>query len=145
MLSLELEKADVKNFMGRLLRENIFDAFEFRAAEIFATKKIAIDGTNENGEFDSWGEARTLIYEIIKLCAKPRQMKIIFSQKNSHEIHTNAAALFLNFVYENDGVTFVTATAQKEFALDKSLDTAWDDFVCGFFKQINVNVKSGLL
>ena len=116
MLALELEKSAVKEFMGKLLRENLFDAFEIRMVEIYTNTRITIDGAAESGEFAAWGGVRPLVYEIIKLCSKPRQIKIIFSRKNPTEIHTNAAALFLNLVYENDGVTFTTATAQKEFA-----------------------------
>jgi len=145
MLALEMEKSEVKGFMGKLLREDLFDEFETRTVEIVATTKITIDGVLETEEsktaFSSWGETRPLVYEIIKLCKKPRHMKIIFSYKNANEIHTNAAALFLNLIYENDCVTFTTATAQKEFALDKTLDTTWDDRVRVFFVKAGFVVK----
>jgi hypothetical protein len=76
---------------------------------------------------------RPLAYEIIKQLTKPSYVKIIFAQKNPTEIHANAKALFLNILYENDSVTFTTACAQKEFAMDKTLDQAWDDFMRNFF------------
>ena len=140
MLALELEKIAVKEFMGKLLRENLFDGFELRTAEIFTNTRITIDGASETGEFATWGAVRPLVYEVIKLCSKPRLVKIIFSRANATEIHTNAAAVFLNMVYENDGVTFTTATAQKEFALDKSLDAAWDTVMREFFDRENIAV-----
>ena len=148
MLALELDKNDVKSFMGRLLREEIFDAFEARTAEISAFVRITLDGVKEapedgaaKGGFSLWSEVRPLVFEIIKASSKPRHMKMIFSHNAAEEIHTNAAALFLNVLYENDSLTFTTATAQKEFALDKSLDTAWDTWVRSFFEKIGVNVK----
>ena len=144
MLALEMEKTEVKGFMGKLLRENLFDEFEARAIEITAAAKITIDGLkeseNEKPCFTEWSAMRPLIYEIVKLCSKPKYVKIIFSLKNINDIHTNAAALFLNLVYENDGVTFTTAAAQKEFALDKTLDTAWDTWIRDFFTKTNVTV-----
>jgi hypothetical protein len=141
MLALEIEKDDVKNFMGKLLREELFGAFEMRTAEILAATKITIDGALESGEFATWGATRPLIFEIIKMNKKPRHMKIIFASHSPNEIHQNAAALFLNFTYDNDSVSFTTATAQKEFALDKSLDSSWDIYVRNFFAKINVDVK----
>jgi hypothetical protein len=139
MLALEMEKTAVKNFMGNLLREDIFDTFEARTVEISATTRITIECRLESG-FSTWAEVRPLVYEIIKICKKPRCMKIIFSRKDPQEIHTNAAALFLNLVYENDGVTFTTAVAQKEFVPDKSLDAAWDSQMREFFEKIGVVV-----
>jgi len=139
MLAMELDKDNVKGFMAKLLREEIFDAFEVRTVEVATTTRITIDGAAEQGGFATWAAVRPLLYEIIKLCPKPRFMKIIFSCRE--EVHTNAAALFLNLVYENDGVTFTTAAAQKEFALDKSLDFAWDDWMREFFAKNGLSVK----
>jgi hypothetical protein len=139
MLALEMDKSEVKIFMGKLIRENVFDDFETRSVEVFAAIKFSIDGMKETG-FAAWSEIRPLVYEVMKLCAKPRQIKIIFSHKNFTEIHTNAAALFLNLLYENDSVTFTTACAQKEFALDKSLDAAWDDWVRNFFAKTGFSI-----
>jgi len=139
MLSLELHKGDVKIFMGRLLREGIFDVFEARLAEISTAVRITIDGTAEEG-YAKWETTRPLVYEMIKLTEKPKLVKIIFSHAAAGEIHKNAAALFLNLVYENDGVTFTTACAQKEFAMDKTLDIAWDNYIRGFFAKAGIAV-----
>jgi len=151
MLALELEKTVVKAFMSKLLREELFDLFEARTLEITAAVKIIIDGANvpqddqpiteehsqpkRNG-FVLWNKLRPLVLEIIKLSAKPKHVKIVFAFPNPTEIHTNAAALFLNLSYENDGVTFTTATSQKEFALDKTLDAVWDEWIRNFFAQL---------
>jgi len=148
LLALELApgKTDAKGFMAKLLRENVFDKFEMRHIEIATNVKVTLEGAqaDENGEklgFSAWSTARPLVYEIIRLCPRPRQMKIVLSQKDAAGVHANAAALFLNILYENDSVTFTTATAQKEFSLDKSLDSAWDDLVRRFFASAEIYVR----
>ena len=139
MLALGLNTDEVKNFMKILLRENIFDGFEARLVEIDTTVRVSIDGANETGEFSAWETVRPLVFEIVKLSAKPRRMKVVFSHKNTEEIHANAAALFLNIVYENDGITFTTGAAQREFAMDKTHDTEWDAWVRGFFAKTGIH------
>ena len=141
MLALEMDKDTVKGFMGQLLREELFDEYEVRTVEISAGVRITIDGAAEDG-FSSWGSLRPMVYAIIKASPKPKLVKIVFSHKASQvgDIHANAAALFLNLVYENDGVNFTTATAQREFALDKSLEITWDEWVREFFSKIRIVV-----
>jgi len=134
MLALEMEKAAVKSFMGKMLREEILDVFEVRLVEISAATRISIEATTPA----AWMGLRPMIFEIMKLSAKPRFMKIVFSLPNAEELHSNAAALFLNLVYENDNLTFTTASAQKEFALDKSIDIAWDEWIRQFFRGFPV-------
>jgi hypothetical protein len=149
MLALELDKSTVKAFMGQLLREEIFDRFEVRGVEIATTIHINLDGRLEaagDGDkklgFSSWEEMRPIVYAIIKASPKPGYVKIIFSYKTCEvcEIHSNAAALFLNFTYENDNVFFTTGTAQKEFLFEKSLDAAWDKWVKEFLAKANLTV-----
>jgi len=147
-----MDIAAVKGFMGKLLREDILDKFEVRGVELSLNIRISINGVlespdaNEEGPvspgYISWETLRPMVYDIIKAGAKPRQIKIIFSYKaeDVKAIHPNAAALFLNMVYENDTVSFTTATAQREFALDKSLDDSWDEWVRGFFVSKNIFV-----
>ncbi|MCL2841555.1 MAG: DUF5721 family protein [Defluviitaleaceae bacterium] len=135
MLALAMDKSAVKNFMGKMVREEILDAFEVRTVEISAATHISIEANPPT----TWGELRPMIFEILKLSAKPKHMKIVFSRANAETLHTNAAALFLNLVYENDELTFTTASSQKEFALDKSIDIAWDDWIRGFFKDFPIS------
>lgn len=136
MLALELSNEMVKAFMGRLLREDIFDIFDARSVDIVTNVRIGIDTGCEEG-FMPWELLRPLVYTIVKESVKPKNVKIVFSYNSKvlANIHANAAALFLNLTYENDNVTFTTATAQREFAMDKSLDDAWDGWVLGFFKE----------
>ena len=67
-------------------------------------------------------------------------MKIILSAAPSaaEKIHRNAAALFINITFENGAIGVTTGFSQKVFALDKSLDQAWDEVVEKFFKKHGV-------
>jgi len=155
MIAVTLDSAQVKGFMGQMLREDVFDEFEVRGVEIGLDVRISINGvlevevedevaadTQKVQGFSTWAALRPLVYTIIKTGQKPKLIKIVFSYKaqNVHAIHPNAAALFLNMIYENDNVHFTTATSQKEFALDKSLDNNWDDWMRAFFAQKNITI-----
>jgi len=154
MIAVTMDSAAVKSFMGRLLKEDVLDKFEVRGVEIGIATRVSINGAievaggakDENVKvptvYSTWEALRPLVYSIIKTSTKPSLVKIVFSHKaqEATAIHANAAALFLNMVYENDAVQFTTATAQKEFALDKSLDNAWDEWVRGFFISKNIAV-----
>ena len=153
MLAIELEKNAVKGFMGKLLREDVLDSFEARSVEILQRNRVTIDGMIENSidsesediqtkrNFSTWGELRPMVYDIIRSGNKPSLVKIVFSHGNPSGTHPNAAALFLNMVYENDEVTFTTAASQKEFALSKAVDDIWDDSVRQFFLKAGIIVK----
>ena len=157
MIAVNLDATAIKDFMGRMLRQDLLDEFEVRGVEIGLNTRVSINGALEaageaasgepqNGKapagYITWEALRPLVYSIIKTSAKPKLVKIVFSYKaqDAAAIHANAAALFLNMVYENDTVSFTTATAQKEFALDKSLDDSWGEWVRGFFVRKNIVV-----
>jgi len=155
MLALALDKSTIRTFMGQLLREEIFDTFEVRSVEVATAVRINIDGQraaeaeitegsaeSQKPKFSTWETLRPLVYGIIKASPKPKHVKVVFSYKASEacNIHANAAALFLNFAYENDSVTFTTGAAQKEFLFEKSLDIAWDEWVKVFFEKVGLQV-----
>ena len=129
-----MDNSAVKSFMGKILREDIFDAFEVRTVEISVAANITIEAPAPT----PWRDLRPMLFEIIKLSGKPKQMKIVLSRPNPEDVHENAAALFLNMIYENDGITFTTATSQKQFALNKDIDILWDDRIRGFFKNFPI-------
>ena len=146
MLALEMDKAAVKGFMGQLLKGEIFDSFEVRSVEMAAGVRFTIEGTLEEAGFARWSALRQVVYEIVKVSPKPRFIKVVFSYaaEEAAKVHPNAAALFLNLVYENDSITFTTATAQREFVMDKSLEMAWDDRIREFFRSSGVTLTDRL-
>jgi hypothetical protein len=136
MLSLSITDP-VKQFMNRLLREDLFDAFEMREAVLIARTRSLLYGALEDGGggYARWGGIRAVLTEIIKHGGKPRSFKITLSADGDvcAGLHGNAQACFVNISYENDAVTVTTAVSQKEFAMDKTLDETWDTYVQGFF------------
>ena len=146
MLALVMEESAVKDFMGKLLREGIFNCFDVRSIEIVTTMRISIDGMLVESEAEnekklsSWEDLRPLVYTIIKSSSKPKLIKIVFFHQETQSIHNNAKAVSLIMNYENGNITFTTATTQREFALDKSLDFAWDEWIRGFFSQKGIIV-----
>ena len=143
MLALELGDGLVKGFMGRLFKEGIFNDFKVRNVDILAKNRFSFDGEISGGEtkdFSMWSEIQPLVFEIIKQMGRPSVLKIVFSHKEPQTIHENALALFLNLMYDNGKVNFTTATSQKAFSLEKTLDSAWDEWMRGFFSSIGIIV-----
>ena len=144
MLALELSDDLVKGFMGRLLREDIFNDFKVRSVDILAKNRFSLDGEISGGEtkdFSMWSEVRPLIFEIVKQMGKPSVLKIVLSHKEPQSIHENASALFVNLIYDNGKVNFTTATSQKAFSLERTLDSTWDDWMRSFFGSIGIVVS----
>jgi len=150
MLALAMEESAVKDFMGKLLREGIFNCFDVHNIEIVTTTRISIDGilieneTENRVRLSSWEALRPIVYTIVKASSKPKSIKIVFFHQEPQSIHNNAKAVSLIMNYESDNITFTTATSQKEFALDKSLDLAWDEWVRGFFSQKGIPIHDRL-
>lgn len=157
MLVFYINGTEVKNFMNKILRENVFDDFETRSVEIQSFAKFDIDGkisksfleeegvdpeSLENVFFCKWGRIRPYIFEFIKGKVKPSYIKFVIAADNQllSQISENAAALFINFVFEKDRVVCTTGTSQKNFALNKDLDIAWENYVKEFFKNIQVAI-----
>lgn len=147
MLALTMEEPNVRIFMNRLLREEIFDSLEVRSVEICAMTRVDISGEligeSEARAFAKWAQIKPLVTTIIKNHQMPRQMKIIFScdEETAASIHENASALFINMVYENGSITITAATSQKQFSMEKSLDEKWGEYVNFLFESNGVPVK----
>ena len=149
MLALEIPEPDVKIFMSKLLKEDIFNHFEVRGIEISSFTRLEISGELDanylnddertENKFCTWAELSKYVVDFIKDGKRPRLIKIVFSLSGAL-IHPNASACFLNMNYENNSVVFTTATAQVSFALDKSHDFAWDNYVREFFAKNNILV-----
>ncbi len=144
---------EVKSFMNKILREDCFDNFELRNVEIQSFVRVDISGKtskefNEEEQEDvffcKWRKIKPRIFDFVKGKIKPAYMKFVISAPKEllEKISDNAAALFLNFVFEKDMVVCTTGTAQKNFALNKELDLAWEEYVKEFFKEIGIAVQN---
>lgn len=139
-------------FMNLLLKENIFDNFEVRNIEIQTFIKFEISGLIDKNYFSFgeqelitnkfclWKELKAKVFQLIKGNKLPKSIKIIFSYEPLDTISENAAALFLNIIFENGKILCTTGCSEKFFSLDKKLETNWDNFIKNFFEINNLNV-----
>ncbi len=150
MVILKLDEDSIKSFMGKLLKEEVFDNFETRGIEILGFTKFEISCHRNKSFYDenatdfmTWLEMKEHIIHIIKGKNTPSIMKFIFSIPDIYleKIHNNAKALYINVQYEKGEIIFITGVQQKVFAMDKSLDMEWDDYVMKFFKKNQILVE----
>lgn len=150
MLAFYCEGEDVKKFMALLLSGNAFNSFELRSAEIMTRGKFTFDG-RYNRDYDGaqvdrayclWSEVRQNFFDLIKGKRLPKYIKLVFAlgEEYLENLHKNAKAAFINIVFENGKVTFTTGTAQRDFALDKSLDEVWENKVMALFKKLGISI-----
>ncbi len=149
---LTVNIGDNKSFMNKLLRESIFDDFEVRKIEVQTFTHFEISGIidknfyaveeqeNIKRNFCIWSEIKPIVFNLIKGNKLPRFIKIIFSldEEKMLQISENAAALFLNISFENNVIICTTGSSQKNFSLDKSVDIAWEEYICEFLKNNDI-------
>ena len=71
---LALSISDVRGFMVKLLKEEVFDEFQLRNVVINTFARFEIYGTKEDG-YASWSEIRPHIFGIIKGDKLPKTIK----------------------------------------------------------------------
>ena len=105
--------------------------------------KISDAEVKAKAEHCKWSEIKPFVHNIIKGGEKPGHIKIVFSMEPEEvlKLHQNGAAMYLNVLYNGEEVFFTSATAQKGFSLDKSLDHVWEDYLVGFFKANGINAR----
>ncbi|MCL2399576.1 MAG: DUF5721 family protein [Defluviitaleaceae bacterium] len=148
MLAFSIEEMDVKDFMQHLFVLETFSSFEIRGVTIHGFTYFEISGEkprqeDEKVSYCTWEELRPYVRHIIKGKDKPRAMKLIFAQTEPEKLHSNAAALFINMIYEGDKIVCTTATGQKSFDLTRAVDTEWESWVQSFFRKNGINVTLG--
>lgn len=139
MKSLSIQ--ETKNFMQHLFTQPTFNTFEVRGITVHSFTYFEISGDkgrDKSEGFCTWEELKPYLHHILKGKDKPRSMKIIFAAANPEAITPNAAALFINISYEADKITCTTGSSQKQFDLNKTVDTDWDNWVIQFFQQKNI-------
>lgn len=155
---IALQILNIKDFMARLLKSELFDAFWLSEASITTFNTFTIDGSLHRDFLDAealetldksqrtnslWKEVKPYCLSIIRGKHTPLHFKIVFqlSRENTNRIlsDTNAslapedvAGLFLNIHFNGTKLTAVTGTSYHIFTLDKTFDTIWDKMVISF-------------
>jgi len=135
--------------MRHLFTLSSFDDFEVRGIVINTLTRFEISGERiekaekigeaEQGEEShcTWRDLCPYVRNIIKGKEKPQSMEIKFALAEPEKLHKNAAALFIIMRYSSQ-ITCVTGSSQKNFELNKIIDSEWDSWVIAFFKQLGI-------
>lgn len=150
MLMLELPESGVKEFMNKLLKEELFDGFECRSAIINSFARFEITGAQSGGRADGetaekpvyclWKTLRPYVFNIIRGSERPKSMKIILAMNGSdmEASFPEASALFLNIIFNEGKITFTTGSAEKKLSLQKELDNAWGGYIQELLNSNNI-------
>jgi len=157
MRLFEIEQ--VKAFTSQLFAGEEFDDFLLYEAQFSTSATFTIDGrVNEPfvGEeqmqlpdfregFVTWRKLKKICFEIIKGRKVPQQFKVVLKlsekqtgsflrEKDAASWKEQISALFLNISFRENHLTCTTGTMMKEFSMDKTLETLWDEYAGSLLK-----------
>lgn len=158
---IALNIVDIKDFMNKLLRSEMFDHFLLQEATITSSVSYIIDGhinmnfyakeeLEETGllglDFAPFSLLRTNCYDLIKGKRTPEFFKFVFllspvnlertlDQAQSSLTASDITAAFLNLKYQNSQLLITTGVSYRTFILDKSFEYEWDLLVKKFLRN----------
>ncbi len=151
---------DIKGFTSLLLVKDTLEQMELWEGTIKTHSTFVIDGTKNTpyftdtdeepqSRYNTWERLRPVCYEIIKGNHLPTYFKFVFrlDEKRTTGIVSqtpdfkpeDVTGLFLNIKYENNTLSLTTGTSLSYFTLDKTLEKAFDRFVCGFLTEHRID------
>ncbi len=156
-----LSIVDIKDFMNKLLRSEVFDHFLLQEASISGHISYVLDGhlnmnfyaKNELEElglsgltFTPFSLVRSHCYDLIKGKRTPSSFKFVFllSPENLERTLTKSGsgltpaditACYLNLKYQNQQLVVTTGVSYRTFVLDKSFEFEWDSLIKKFLKN----------
>ncbi len=156
-----LSIVDIKDFMNKLLRSEVFDHFLLQEASISGHISYVLDGhlnmnfyaKNELEElglsglaFTPFSMVRSHCYDLIKGKRTPSSFKFVFllSPENLERTLTKSGsgltpaditACYLNLKYQNQQLVVTTGVSYRTFVLDKSFEFEWDSLIKKFLKN----------
>jgi hypothetical protein len=163
MLALEL--TDIKDFMNKFLRSEIFDHFLLQEGVITSAASYVIDGRITKGFYSTeeleelgisgcaflpYAMLRTNCFDLIKGKKTPASFKFVLMLSPENLSRTlrsigsgfttdDISGVFLNIRYQNQLLTLTTGISYQIFSVDKTLDTEWDRLVKQFLKQNDIS------
>ena len=162
MISLEL--TDIKDFMNKLLRTEVFDHFLLQEAVITSAATYSINGQITKGfyseeeleelhlngcRFLPFSMLKTNCFDLIKGKKTPSAFRFVFllSPKNMEKTISavgssytplDVTGMYINVKYQNQLLSLTTGIAYNTFSTDKTLDLEWDKMVMKFLKQHDI-------
>lgn len=153
---------NLRSFTTHLFLKETFDRFLLVEADVITYNSFHIDGlineafyTEEEKDqldqehFSRWMAIRPICFSLIRGNKLPLSFKIIFrlSESGTQKLLSQAGlsslydikALYCNILYKNNTLTCITGVSTKEFTMDKTIEKIWDEKICQFFKQWNID------
>ena len=159
MIALEL--TDIKDFMNKLLKAEVFDHFLLQEAVITGAATYTINGQITKGFFDEeelieqhleglrflpFSMLRKTCFDIIKGKKTPSSFRFVFllSPENQKKTITSIGSsfkdedvtgMYINLRYQNQLLSLTTGISYNVFSIDKTLENQWDKMVMKFLSQ----------
>ena len=159
MIALEL--TDIKDFMNKLLKAEVFDHFLLQEAVITGSATITINGQITKGFFDEeelaqqhleglmfhpFSMLKKTCFDIIKGKKTPSSFRFVFLLSPENQKKTiqsigssfkdeDVTGMFINIRYQNQLLSLTTGISYKVFSIDKTLENQWDKMVMKFLTQ----------
>lgn len=150
---IALEIVDVKDFMNKLLKTEVFDHFLLQEATIQSVATFQIDGTvkievwpEEPHRFFPFEQLKTQCFDLIKGKQTPSYFKFVFllSEENLEKTLASlkspftiedVTAVSMNLRFSNQKLILTTGVSYRIFTMDKSFENEWDRMVSVFLKK----------
>ena len=165
MIALEL--TDVKDFMNKLLRSEVFDHFLLQEAVITSGVTYTITGQITKGfyseeevaelhlegcRFLPFSMLKTNCFDLIKGKKTPSSFRFVFllSPENmektiravgSSYTPSDVTGMYINLKYQNQLLVLTTGISYNIFSTDKTLENEWDKMVIRFLKQHEISYE----
>lgn len=165
MIALEL--TDIKDFMNKLLRSEVFDHFLLQEAMITSSATYTINGQITKGfysdeeiaelhlegcRFLPFSMLKGNCFDLIKGKKTPSAFRFVFLLSPTNMEKTIAAVgssykpsdvtgMYINLKYQNQLLSLTTGIAYNVFSTDKTLENEWDKMVIKFLKQNEISFE----
>lgn len=149
MIVLKVEK--IKDFMARVLTDEMFDKFHVAGCEVTTFVTFQTDGRRCDDWFDMdekpmdgtgqilWRSLRPVICSLIRGKKPPEVFKVDFCHYLS-----NGDVGSLRIQFERGELFLFTGYMQREFSMDKEAQQTWDENCRNFLKEYGDEVLSAL-
>lgn len=155
---IALKITNIKQFMGKLLAGEDFDAFLLEEAMISTYNTFTIDGRQNRAfytaeewddkeirpyEFTEWKTIRPVCFDLIKGKRTPTAFQFVLHLMPDHTAAIlktgdtavtaeQVKAFVLNIKYDGTALTLITGCAFHTFLMDRTPDALWDQAVRQF-------------
>lgn len=155
-----------KDFMGKLLNSDCFDAFLLQEATIRMACSYVIDGkvntefyqgevSEENNclyDYAEWKTMRSLCFQLIKgkmtplsfhfiLSLKPEHLSALLKQATLENSGINVSHFLINIKFDQSGLSITSGVSYTAFSLNKDGEALWDKSLTSFLSNKEIDFE----